>query len=532
MSTAGCYTAEGFLPVLTAEGMQAADRWTIETFGVPGFTLMESAGRAAVDAMERRYDALTGKRVAVFCGKGNNGGDGLVVARVLHARGVRVHVVLTAEKGLTQNTAQNLQLLRTLRDESDDGSVEIATYSPERLASLRADIYVDALLGIGLTSDLREPILNMVNWLNRQPEPTVAIDVPTGLNCDTGEMLGAAIRADLTVTMGALKTGLLLGDGPTVSGSVEVAEIGIPAFLIERALQGYGGARLTSDAAIRRWLPHRSHGAHKYSVGMALVVGGSHGLTGAPTMSSTAAARSGAGAVVCACQEDIQSVLAVKMTEVMTLGLPASKSGGIETERAMEVLGHRLEQAKALLVGPGLGRHPDTQSFVRWLLQETSLPVVIDADGLNALEGHTELLKQHAGGNWIVTPHAGEFKRLAGSDVDLSDRTRVARHYAAEWNCVLILKGMPSVIACPDGRVFINGTGNPALATAGTGDVLSGMCAGLLAQGLPPDRAAVCALHVGGAAADRYAAQQDGRTMMALDLLDQLPHVLRERFAD
>lgn len=517
--------------MLTAEGMRAADRWTIETFGVPGFTLMESAGRAAVEAMERRYGRLAGKRVAVFCGKGNNGGDGLVVARALYARGVQVHVVLIADKELTQDTEHNLELLRALRDEDRHGSLEIVTYTPKHLSSLRADMHVDALLGIGLVSNLREPILGIVKWLNQQPEPTIAIDVPTGLNSDTGEALGAVVQADLTVTMGALKAGLLLDHGPTAAGSIDMAEIGIPAFLVERAVLGYGGAYLSTDKAVRRWLPQRSHNAHKYSVGMALVVGGSHGLTGAPTMSSLAAARAGAGAVVCACQEDIQPVLAAKMTEIMTLGLPASAGGGIDADRAMETLGHRLEQARALLVGPGLGRHPDTQAFVRRLLQVTSLPIVIDADGLNALIGHTELLKQHAHGRWILTPHAGEFKRLAGPDVDLSDRIHIVRQYAAEWNCVLILKGMPSVIGCPDGRVFINGTGNPALATAGTGDVLSGMSVGMLAQGLPPDRAAICALHASGAAADRYVTQRDERTMMALDLLDQFPLVLRERFA-
>lgn len=523
-------TSDGFWPVLTAAGMREADRLTIEQLGLPGFTLMESAGRAAAHAMARRYGPLAGKRIAVLCGKGNNGGDGLVVARVLHACGAHVDVLLLTEEGLTTDTAHNLRLLRALADQDggDRLSIRVDSQAP---ALEPADLYVDALLGTGLTSDLREPISSMVGWLNAQHSPVVALDVPTGLHSDTGAVLGNAVHADLTVTMGAPKSGLLLGAGPETCGAIEVAEIGIPLHLLDQAGQHEGPIYLTTDDAVRRWLPTRSAHAQKYSVGLALVVGGSDGMTGAPTMSSSAAARAGAGAVVCACPAGIQQVLATKMTEVMTLGLPASPTAGIDGEGAMAALGHRLEQAKALLIGPGLGKKPATQAFVRLLLQTTALPLVLDADGLNALQGHADLLRDCANGRWILTPHVGEFKRLAGEDVDLTDRVAVARRYAARWNCVLLLKGMPSVVGCPDGRVFINGTGNPALATAGTGDVLSGMCTGLLAQDLDPVRAAVCALHLGGAAADRYTDHAGGNTMMALDLLDQLPLVLRERFS-
>ena len=213
-----------------------------------------------------------------------------------------------------------------------------------------------------------------------------------------------------------------------------------------------------------------------------------------------------------------------------TVGLPVDETGAILPDEALDTMAERMRKARALLVGPGLGRAPGTQAFVRTLLRRTDLPVVLDADGLVALAGHTDLFIERARGRWILTPHAGEFKRLAGDDVDLTDRVRTAQRFAEKWDVVLLLKGMPSVVAAPDGTAYVNATGNPALATAGTGDVLAGLVVGMLAQGLAPAEAAVAALHLGGAAADRYAQRLDPRAMVATDLLGELPHVLHERF--
>jgi ADP-dependent NAD(P)H-hydrate dehydratase / NAD(P)H-hydrate epimerase len=518
--------------VLTASGMREADRKTIEEFGIPGFTLMESAGRAAMEATVRRYGPLKGKTITIIAGKGNNGGDGFVVARTLLAHGATVRVLTIAPEGEhSPDAAHNLRLLRTLQEREPKGRLIMEQYKGlEHLQAFTgADLYFDALLGTGLTSSLRPPVLDLVHWLNEQPSPKIALDLPSGLHTDTGVVMGATVKADLTVTMAALKAGLLLGKGPQFAGQIETAEIGIPSSFLNGAVTGNEGVWMATDEAVRSWLPRRAHDAHKYSTGLALVVGGSPGLTGAPVMSSTAAARVGAGAVVCACPSAVQPLLATKLTEVMTLSLPASDDG-IDSNGALETLEPRLNQAHALLVGPGLGRAPGTQHFIRSILSRSTPPAVIDADGLNALEGHTDLIREHAQGRWILTPHAGEFKRLAGNEADFSDRIQLARDYAQQWNCVLILKGLPSVVGCPDGTVFINGTGNPSLATAGTGDVLAGLCAGLLAQGISPVYAAVCALHLGGAAADRYAGRRDPRTMLAMDLLNELPFVTKERF--
>lgn len=519
-------------PVLTASAMREADRYTIETFGIPGFTLMETAGRGAAAVIEAYFGPLAGKTVACYCGKGNNGGDGLVVARVLYEHGARVRVVLLAdEDDMTSDAAQNLRLLRALKTHDTENRLDLLPLgSVDALADLPpSDLHIDALLGTGLTSALRDPVRSLVDWINAQPQPTVALDVPTGLNSDDGTAPGVAVEAELTVTMGALKAGLLLGEGPRLAGRIEVVEIGIPAFVLEQAAATPGCARRTTDAPIRTWLPERAHDANKYSAGLALVVAGAPGMTGAPVMAATAAARVGAGYVVCACHETIQPTLSVKLTEVTTIALPDA-DGGIAPEASLEALRPRLEKAQALLVGCGLGRHPETQRFVRLLLESATCPVVVDADGLNALARHTDWIEKHARGNWILTPHMGEFRRLAGNNVDATDRIRTVQAYARRWNCVLVLKGLPSVTGWPDGQVYVNGTGNPALATAGTGDVLAGMCAGLLAQGVSPGRAAVAALHLGGAAADRYVRRHGSRSMMATDLLRHLPPVLRERF--
>lgn len=516
--------------MLTAAAMRAADGYAIDPYGLPGFTLMETAGRAAADAMEAHFGPVAGRRVACCCGKGNNGGDGLVVARVLHARGAVVDVVLSSDADeLSPDAAHNLRLLQTLAANDPDGRLHVHRLAAPLDALPPADLAVDALLGTGLTRAPRAPLDGMIAWLNARTAPVTALDLPSGLNSDDGCTPGAVVEAALTVTMGALKAGLLLGEGPRVAGRVVTAEIGIPAFALSGRADAAGCARRSTDDAVRRWLPARGHDANKYSVGLAVVVAGSPGMTGAPVMAATAAARAGAGYVVCACHEALHDVLAAKLTEVTTLPLPDA-DGGIDPDGALAALAPRLEKARALLVGCGLGRHPATQRFVRALLAQTDLPVVLDADGLNALVGHTDLLAEHARGRWILTPHAGEFERLAGEKIGPDGPIETARRFARRWNSVLVLKGLPSVTATPDGQVCVNATGNPALATAGTGDVLAGLCAGLLAQGLPPGPAAVAALHVGGAAADRYTRRRAGRAMVATDLLRQLPLVLRERF--
>lgn len=516
--------------------MREADRYTIEDYGVPSFALMEVAGRGCTEHILKKYGPLEGERIVILCGKGNNGGDGLVVGRHLYSAGADVHVVLTSPAGdLSGDAARNLSLLRLLRDASSgDGQLTIETLQDvdalsESIGSHAVTLYVDALLGTGLTSEVREPVRSVVEWLNAQDVSVVAVDVPTGLHSDTGEVLGVAVDAERTVTMAAAKVGLLMGDGPGRAGTVEVVDIGIPPFVLERAVQRPGCVRQTTDAAVDAWWPARARDAYKYSAGTVLVVGGAPRYTGAPVMASKAAARSGAGYVQCACPETVQSTLAGALTTVPTRPLPVGEGGGIVSDGALEVLSDALETADALLVGPGLGRAAETQEFVRRLVTSVTTPMVVDADGLNALAGQMDELAQEFEPACVLTPHAGEFRRLAESDVDLTDRVAIAHAYANRWDLVCLLKGTPSIVAGPDGRSFLSSRSTPALATAGTGDVLAGQCVGLLAQGVPPVEAAAAALHLGGAAAERYSATHDPRTMVATDLLDMLPRVASER---
>lgn len=511
------------LPALTADAMRKADRLTMETFGVPGFTLMESAGRAAVRYIEDIYGAVNGKHIACFCGKGNNGGDGYVVARVLFTLGAKVTVYSVAEADrLTPDARRNYLLLQQLANHDNENRLHLHASSVLYTTppSSRFDLLVDALLGTGVQQNLRAPYDELVMWMNACPALVVSLDIPTGLHADTGGILGVAVEADLTITMGALKTGLLLEDGPRYAGQIEVAEIGIPEFIFRACAEDSGCAQVITENAVKHWLPRRTAQAHKYSVGMTLVIAGSPGLTGAATLACTAAARSGAGAVICATPEHLQPILAQKMTEVMTIGLPET-DGGIDGEKASDRLAAPMEKATALLVGCGMGPSESNRGFARKVLTTSPLPAVIDADGLNAFSGHTDLFAAHAGGRWILTPHVGEFKRLAGANVDLEKRIETVRKYAQVWQCILILKGMPGLVGIPSGKVYINTTGNRALATAGTGDVLAGLCAGLLAQGLSPEHAALCALFIGGAGADRYVQHHSPLTLLASDLIGQ-----------
>ena len=519
-------------PALTAQAMREADQKTIAWFGIPGFTLMESAGRAALHALHETYGTLQGKRVVCLCGKGNNGGDGLVFARLAAAHAAEVHVILLgASADMTEDAAQNYSVLEKLAQHDEHAQLTLHPFeSIHHLETLSpADIIVDALLGTGVKNTLRAPYDRIVNWVNQQNAFVLSMDIPTGLHADTGAILGTAIHADLTVAMGASKTGLFMGEGPERAGRTEVAEIGIPAFILEEQAKSAGCARVPSLRHIKSWLPQRARTAHKYSVGMALIIAGSRGLTGAATLASTAAEESGVGAVICATPEQVQPVLAAKMTEVMTLGLPQTDAG-IKPAEARATLERPMQKAAALLVGCGLGQLPDTQAFVQDIVTQSKLPVVLDADGLNAFQHKTHLIQEHSRGNWILTPHIGEFKRLAGAEVDLENKIQRAAEYATRWNCILILKGAPSLVASPDGDVYINPTGNNALATAGTGDILAGLCVGFLAQGGSPLQAALSALHVGGSAAESYTAHSHASTMRASDLIKHIRIVLSERY--
>jgi NAD(P)H-hydrate epimerase len=522
------------IPILTGAAMRGADDETISELGIPGFTLMETAGRATADAISSLIQPVQERAFGVLCGRGNNGGDGLVIARRLALEGGRVIVMMLGkEDDLSADASTNLSILRKLIELDPSLDAEVLQYeSEDSLDALAScDVLVDALLGTGIESEVREPIRSIVTWINQLDAAVVSVDIPTGLSTDTGRVLGAAVEADLTVTMAAMKVGQLVNDGPKHTGWLEVAEIGIPPVVLEKHAVSDGCAWTTTDEEVTGWFSPRASQAHKYSAGTVVSALGSKKFPGAAVMASTAASRIGAGYVICGAPKSIQDTLASRLTDVTIVPLKETVDGGIAAS-ARQGLEERLSRATAILIGCGVGRESDTLTFVREMIDKAEVPGVIDADGLYALSKDKDVLRKPKGKEWILTPHWGEFRMLVGQDdLDGTDRVRLASRYAREWGSVLLLKGMPSIVGCPDGRVFINRTGNTGVATAGTGDVLAGFCAGLLAQGMPPVEAAVSGLHIGGAAADLFAARADSRTLVATDLIDLIPETVKVRFS-
>ncbi len=503
----------GFLPLLRASAQQKFDQFAIERFGISAFTLMESAGSSSASIIERDFGKMRGRRVVICCGGGNNGGDGFVVARVLYTLGAQVYVKCLKYPS-TPEAKQNLLLLEQLKTLDPSDRLILDHDLPESLP--KADLYVDALFGVGLNRPLQGEVADLVHALNATSQPIVALDLPSGLHGDTGEPLGVAVRADLTITFSAYKGGLLFGDGSIYSGQTELVSIGLPPHVVLDQSE-FNIDWISTDIATATLLPSRDLQAHKYSAGMVLVIGGSSDFSGAPMLTARAAARVGAGYVACAVPKSIQNILTTAMTEIPTIGLTEHKSGGIDTEAALHQLSPWLQKANALIIGPGLGRSPTTEHFIETILQTSKIPVVVDAD---ALVVATQVMKDYdQERSWILTPHAGEFERMIG-DPAPADRLHSAHEWSSKWNCTLVLKGSPTIICHTQNQAVVCGTGNPALATAGTGDVLAGLCGGLLAQGCTTSIAAICASHIGGLASDLYSQNHPSGTMIAGDLVD------------
>lgn len=511
--------------LVTAQEMRALDRATIEGGHAAGELLMERAGAGVAAAMERRYGALLGLRVLVLCGAGNNGGDGFVAARHLRARGAVVHVALLAEPGKVTGDAR----LHLDRLTAATGTAPcVATDEPALARAIATrdhwDFALDALLGTGARGEPAGMLaagVQALRELDEQGTRVVAVDLPTGVDADTGAIARRAVRADLTVTFAAPKRGHLLYPGRAFAGALEVVDIGLdPAALAAAAVP----VTLATPADMAALLRGRDPRAHKVSVGRVLVVGGAAGLTGAVTLAARAAMRAGAGYVQAAVPASLNDVLEVKLTEEMTLPMPETAARSLAASAGDAILRH-IGHVDAVALGSGLSRDPDSAALARHVAGTCERPLVLDADGLNAFAGHRDLLERPAPGPRVYTPHLGEMERLTGVPAPELESRRIdaAREWASRWRCVLVLKGAPTVVATPDGRASVNPTGNPALATAGTGDVLTGIIAALLAQRLPAADAARLGAWVHGLAADRIVAARGAWGLVAGDLCEALP---------
>jgi ADP-dependent NAD(P)H-hydrate dehydratase / NAD(P)H-hydrate epimerase len=514
--------------LLTADEMRRLDRLTIDGGHAAGALLMERAGAGVVAAMERRYGPLLALRALVLCGPGNNGGDGFVAARQLRARGAEPHVVLLGDPArITGDARHHLEALRAAGLEP---VVAADAAALDRAIAVRDgwDLALDALLGTGAHGEPTGTIaagVERLRVLDDAGTPVIAVDLPTGLDADTGAIARRAVRADLTVTFGHAKRGHLLYPGRAFCGALEVVDIGLVAPPDDPEAWR---VELADEGAMARLLPVRDPRAHKNSVGRVLVIGGSPGLTGAVALAARAASRSGAGYVQLGVPSSMHDLFEIKLTEEMTLPFAESPARTLSLA-ALPDARAALDRVDAAVLGSGLSRHRSAASLVTALATQPGVPLVIDADALGALAAAGATATPPGAAPRVLTPHLGEMERLTGVEAATIERTRIdaAREWARAWDAVVVLKGAPTVTAAPDGRATVNPTGNPGLATAGSGDVLAGVVAALTAQGLAPYDAARLGAWAHGRAGDRVAETRGEHGLCAGDLLDALPAVLR-----
>lgn len=507
------------MKLATAMQMKEIDHLAIEKYYMPGVALMENAGAAVARETEQLLGGLADRKICIFCGRGNNGGDGFVAARHLANSNAKVKVFLLGEAaGLKGDAALYAGVLTAMGMEIAELITE-RDWDKARMATAFADCLIDALTGTGFQGDVKDSLALAIDTLNRSGKKVVSVDLPSGVNADTGQIKGLAVKATLTVTFGFPKPGLVLYPGAEYAGKVTVHSIGLPIpALVTAPIQ----QTLLTAAYIRRLLPKRRSDSHKGLHGHTGIIAGSQGFSGAAVLCATGALRAGAGLVTLAVGNSLCGAVEGKLTEAMVRVLPEAGGGAIGLKAAATV-DELSAQWDVLAIGPGLGRHPETWAAVREIVKNCEKPLVIDADGLNALVGYMDVLHQTEC-LAVLTPHPGEMARLTGlSPLQINqDRIGVARRLAQQSGSIIVLKGAPTVVAFPDGDVYINSTGNPGLATGGTGDVLTGVIAAFIAQGLSSHEAALAGVYVHGLAADIVA--RDGMAgMLAGDIARALP---------
>jgi NAD(P)H-hydrate epimerase len=506
------------MKLVTTKQIQAIDRAAIDGRGIPGLELMENAGRGIAEYVrELTGGDVSSKRFLIFCGKGNNGGDGFVIGRYLHGWGASVTFMLIGRTvDLKGDAKVNFERARDLSLEV----VEIQSESnlPDRLD---ADMLVDAIFGTGFKGDIRGVAAPAVSLMNDSGIPILAVDAPSGLDCDAGKISGACIWADATATLALPKAGQFIYPGREHVGALKVIDIGIPSDIVEQA--GINLNLIDETFVISR-LPRRAPTVHKGACGKLFVLAGSRGYTGAACMASESAIRSGVGLCFLGIPSSLNPICEMKLTEVMTRPLPEVKKRECLALRGLGEVRKEFVGMNAGIIGPGLGTHHETKELVRRLLKSVELPVLLDADGLNAFEEHPDDLAA-VDAPLILTPHPGELSRLLSVDTNViaNDRMSYAVNSARKFGCVVLLKGAPTFIADPSGQLYLNPTGNPGMATGGTGDVLSGIAGSLLAQGLDPVDAACLAAYIHGYAADLAADEIGTTSLIPTDIIAYLP---------
>ena len=509
------------MKVISSETMQILDRRTITEAGISGAVLMENAGRCCVEQIRSGFGDGTGRRAVIIAGKGNNGGDGYVIARLLTEQGWEVDVFVLADRQqITGDAALNLERLNPEK-------ICFATDKlPETFNDVLdgANVIIDAMLGTGLNSEISGLINDAVKAVNISGRPVVAVDIPSGLHATTGRIMGDAVRADLTVTFACAKLGHILLPGAEYVGRLVVADIGIPQELIKDT----PGYEYLNAAAIQPLLHRRRRQAHKGHFGHCLIIAGSTGKTGAAALAANSAVRTGSGLVTLGVPAMLNQILEIKTTEAMTVPLPDA-GYGYHGEIAFPEIERIMQNKDALAIGPGVGTNPPTKELVLKLMEKATMPLVIDADGLNIIAEDIHVLKRMKSKKVVLTPHPGEMARLMGTTVSELEATRIpaAQEFARQYGVYLILKGARTVIAAPSGEIAVNGSGNPGMASGGMGDVLTGIVISLLGQNYNPWDACRIAVFLHGFSADLVAAEKGEIGMNATDVQEKLPYAIK-----
>ena len=506
--------------LVTAGEMQEMDRQTIENQGIPGLELMENAGRGATLALLDQFGDNVKAGVGIICGKGNNGGDGFVIARCLAEKGIKVGVYLLDKTAAVKgDAAANLKRLSAL----NLAVIEIPdedTFLKNKSSLSRYGLIVDAILGTGLTSEVRGLFKTVINFINSTGTAVFAVDIPSGLNSDTGQPCGSCIRAQGTATFALAKIGHFTHPGAEYTGKLEIIDIGIP----QDVVQDVGPKQyLLTPKQISSYFQPRSADTHKGRTGHLLVVAGSTGKTGAAAMTAVSAMRAGAGLVTLGIAASLNPILETQVLEVMTTPLPECRNG-ILGDSAIDDIQKLAVGKTCLAIGPGIGQAAKTRSLVEKVISQIDIPMVVDADGLNNLAGQCQLLKKLKAAV-VLTPHPGEMARLietSPAEVQ-QDRLKCARDFATHFGVHVVLKGAATVIAHPDGNVFINPTGNPGMASGGMGDVLTGVLAGFITQGFSLQAAIQTAVYLHGAAADTLANRMGPIGYLAGEVMNAIP---------
>lgn len=504
------------MKLATREIIREIDRISIEEYGIPGLILMENAGRAVSKVVFEEFPLS--RRIAIFAGGGNNGGDGYVIARHLISEGLDVTTYLTSDPTNYRGDAfTNFEILHKIGGKLIDIRNGFSQYEG-------ADLIIDALLGTGLDRDVEEFYRDVIDFINSQPVPRIAVDIPSGLDADTGFPLGVSIKANVTVTFVVPKIGLAVYPGIDYAGKVYVADITTPKFL-EKDIT----SELITYNTVRKILKPRHQDTHKGTYGHLFILAGSPGKTGAATLAAQGALRTGTGLVTVGIPKSLNPIMAGKLTESMTEPLPETKSGSLGKESIEATLKIISSRKTALAVGPGISTTQDTAGFLYEILKNSSIPIVADADGITLIAQNLHVLKELKV-PIIFTPHPGEMSRLidkTGEDVQ-KNRIGVARDFSSMYNVYTVLKGARTVISTPKGSVFINPTGNPGMASGGMGDVLTGIIGGFLAQGYDPADACVLGVFSHGLAGDFIAHKIGEAGIIASDVADSLPETLKE----